>query len=110
MRTLLALLLVLVACGPAGPPPPGPLDRATFKRLLLGSELIEARLQHENVIAKRSDSPVEQYYDDLFKEEGVTKEDFRRTFDAYTQHPAELKVIYQEVLAELDSLKDLPVH
>jgi hypothetical protein len=106
MRTLLPTLLLLAACGAAEAPPDDLLDRATFTRVLLEAQLVEARLNHELVIGKRGDSPVERYYEELFRQEGVAREDFERTFDWYTGHPEELRAVYQQVLTSLDSLKE----
>lgn len=106
MRTLLLALLLLAACGTADAPPADLMDRASFTRVLLQAQLVEARLNHELVIGKRGDSPVERYYDELFRQQGVSREAFERTFDWYTGHPEELRTVYQEVLTTLDSLKE----
>lgn len=106
MRTLPVLLLVLAACGAPEAPPPGLLDRATFKHVLLRAQLVEARLNHELVVGKRGDSPIAQYYAELFQEEGVTQAAFDSTFAYYAARPEAMKAIYQEILTELDSLKE----
>lgn len=106
MRRLLPLLFVLAACSTAEAPPADLLDRAKFKQVLLGAQLVEARLNQEMVIEHRMDNPVEVYYTDLFKKEDVTREQFERTYRFYTEHPAEMKAIYEELIVELDSLKE----
>jgi hypothetical protein len=106
MRALLLALVLLAACGTADAPPPDLLDRATFTRVLLQAQLVEARLNHELVIGKRGDSPVERYYDELFRQEDVSREAFERTFDWYSDHPEEMRAVYQDVLTTLDSLKE----
>jgi hypothetical protein len=49
---------------------------------------------------------VKDYYAELFTEEQITEEQFKRTFQYYAEHPEELKAIYAEILVELDSLKE----
>lgn len=107
MRTGTAfLLLFLVACGGKEKPPSAPLDRAKFKEVLMGSLLIEARLNQELTVDKRADSPASAYYDEMFKKQGVTKADFRATYDAYLKQPEALKAVYQDVLNDLQQRAD----
>lgn len=90
------------------------LPRETFKNTLLEAQLIEARLHHEMIVDKRMDMPVGRYYEEMLKEQGVSEEAFKRTFDWYTEHPEELKTIYAEVLVELqrrgEQVKDSAAH
>ena len=105
-RAWIAGLFLLLACGGEETRPAGLLDREKFKHVLMGSQLIEARVNHEMVKDKRVDSPVQQYYDSLFVAEGVTEAEFKSTFTFYTQHPEELKAIYEEILVDLGRKKD----
>ena len=102
-------ILVLASCSRPQPEPAGLLPREKFKSTLLGSQLIEARLNHEMVNDKRLDMPVREYYAELFKAEGVSEQAFKTTFQWYVEHPADLKVIYEEILVELQKRADKPV-
>jgi hypothetical protein len=106
MRFLLPFILLLAACSNAEAPPADLIERDRFKHVLLRAQLVEARLNHEMVIDHRPDSPVKDYYAELFTEEQITEEQFKRTFQYYAEHPEELKAIYAEILVELDSLKE----
>lgn len=108
MRRLVAIaMLVFAACsGPKEERPKDLLDRETFKRVLYGAQLVEARLNHELVIGERHDMPVKDYYAELFKQQGVTEQAFRATFQWYAEHPEEMKAIYQEILTQLQHEKD----
>lgn len=90
------------------------LPRDTFKNTLLEAQLIEARMHHEMIVDKRMDMPVGRYYEEMLKEQGVSEEAFKRTFDWYTEHPEELKTIYAEILVELqrrgEQVKDSAAH
>lgn len=107
MRIGIVLLLVfLVACGGSEKPPDAPLDRAKFEQVLMESLLIEARVDQQMTLDKRNDGPVEGYYDEMFKKEGVTKEDFKATYDAYVKQPDQLKSVYQDILNDLQQRAD----
>ncbi len=98
--------VVLLACRSEPAPPGGVLDRAKFKEVLLEAQLIEARITQEMVTEKRVDGPVLQYYDSLFAAQGITREEFTRTFDRYAARPEELKSVYEEILVDLGRRKD----
>ena len=60
---------------------------------------------------KASVKPVSSaYYDAMFTEKGITKEQFRTTFDHYLDRPEELKAIQEEVIARLSKEKDEAAH
>lgn len=100
------LLLFLVACGGKEKSPSGPLDRAKFEQVLMESLLIEARLNQELTVDQRANGPASADYDEMFKKQGVTKEEFRATYDAYMKQPEELKAVYQDVLNDLQQRAD----
>lgn len=100
------LFLFLVACGGKEKPPSGPLDRKKFEQVLMESLLIEARLNQELTVDKREDGTTSAWYDEMFKKQGVTKADFRATYDAYLKQPEELKSVYQDVLNDLQQRAD----
>ena len=100
------VLLLAVGCRTADPKPVGLLDRDVFKDVLLEATLIEARMNHELIVAHQDHVPVEQYYADMFQEKGVTRAAFDASFTYYASRPEEMKAIYEEVLAELSRRKD----
>ncbi|MBK8341527.1 MAG: DUF4296 domain-containing protein [Flavobacteriales bacterium] len=109
MRTLFFIcVLVLSACAGEEGPAPGtpPLDRETFVDALTGSYLIEARVNRERAVELKLDGPIAGYYDAMFAEKGITKEQFKATFDHYLERPEELQAIQEEVIARLSKEKD----
>jgi len=111
MRTGVALLLLfLVACGGSEKPPQAPLDRKKFEQVLMESLLIEARVNQEITLDKGGNTPAAHYYEEMFKKEGVTKEDFKTTYDAYVKQPDQLKSVYQDVLNDLQQRADSTSH
>jgi hypothetical protein len=111
MRSRAALLLLfLVACGEVEKPPKAPLDRKKFEEVLMESLLIEARVKQEVTLDRRDDSPAAHYYEEMFRKEGVTREDFKATYDAYVKQPEQLKAVYQDVLNDLQQRADSTGH
>lgn len=109
MRKLCAFTLValLLACSSdRTDTPDGLLDREHFKQTLLKAQLIEARMNHELVITHVAGIPAEEYYAEMFKAQDTTKEQFQKTFTYYSEHPLEMKTIYEEIFVELSRRKD----
>ena len=102
---LIAMVATLFSCqGDARPE--GILGREEFKEALFDAQLIEARMNHELVLEQMEAMPVEQYYDEMFLHHETTKEQFKESFDYYSQHPDSLKLIYEEIIMELTLRKD----
>lgn len=107
MRSTLFLLMLFAACTVREEAPPADvLPREQFKNVLLEAQLIEARMNHELVVAHHSSIPADHYYAEMFKTEGTTKEAFKRSFTYYSGRPEEMKTIYEELLTELSRRKD----
>lgn len=104
------LLLFLIACGGKDNQPSAPLDRAKFEQVLMESLLIEARMDQGRMVDKRADSLASAYFEAMFKKQGVTRADFRATYDAYLDRPEELKSVYQDVLNDLQQRVDSVAH
>jgi hypothetical protein len=110
MRMALAMaLLFLASCHGGDVPPSGLLERDRFKEVLLQAQLIEARVNHELIVEHISQVPTDRYYAEMFKEQGVTEEEFTKTFRYYAATPKEMKAIYEEIITELTFRKDQPV-
>ena len=100
-RLVLIACVLLGACTSGNDVPDGLLPREKFVAVLTEAQLIEARRNHELVIEQISDAPVAKYYEDLFRSQGVTEEQFVFTYAYYADHPDEMKPIWEEVLTEL---------
>lgn len=110
MKRWLPILLLLVACAAEEQAPRDLLDRTVFKRLLMGSQLIEARTSQEVMSTERTATTARAQYDELFAAEHVTVEEYRKTFDWYAAHPEKLKPIYEEILVDLQHAADSSTH
>lgn len=100
-------LLAFWACNePAERLPTDVLPRDRFQQVMLEAELIEARMNHELIVAHHSAIPSERYYSEMFSAQNTTKEEFQRSFDYWTSRPEEMKAIYESILIELSRRKD----
>jgi hypothetical protein len=93
-------LIELTGCAPqtGGPPPPDLIGRAEMVSVITDLTLSEAALGSE---------PLATFNDTLrrinvLKEHNMTHARFINSFRFYTEHPKELKSIYDEVLAGLE--------
>ena len=107
MRILAVIMLglALVACQ-MEERPEGIMERDEFKEALLDAQLVEARMNHEMILEQMKTMPVQKYYEELFERHQITEEQFQETFNYYTEHPDELKAIYEEIMTELTLRKD----
>ena len=108
MRRMVAFLLfcTAIACDRPEPLPEGVLDKERFASVMTDVRLVEARINHELMVDHANAINSDRYYDEVFEKQGVTEEEFRTSFDYYSQRPEELKAIYEVVLADLSRLKD----
>ena len=107
MKRLFIITLLALACSAREDAPPSDvLPRDRFKEVLLEAQLLEARMSQELTVAHVGTIPSEQYYEELFKAKGTTKDEFRRSFAYWSGRSEDMKEIYEEILAELGRRKD----
>lgn len=98
---------LLASCAEQEPQAPSDLiARDVFVQVMADVQLIESRINHEMVVDQRIDSPARRYYDDLYTERKITKVQYERTYKWYTEHPEQMKAVYEDVLAELARRKE----
>lgn len=103
---ILVLVGFLGCSGPDQKPPADLIPRDRFVQVLADVHVIEARISHEMVVDQRTDSPAQRYYEEMYTERGITKEQYVRTYRWYTEHPDVMKALYDEVLQELGGRKE----
>ncbi|MBK7384866.1 MAG: DUF4296 domain-containing protein [Flavobacteriales bacterium] len=105
-RAWLIGLLILAGCAPKETLPEGVLDREHFTEVVLGATLIEARMNVERTTELGAAIPMDRYYDDLFKEQGIDRAQFEKSFNHYAEQPLVMKAIYDDVIDRLRIRKD----
>jgi len=106
VQVLFAVGLLFACSSERGAPPEGILDRDRFKQALLEAQLVEARMNHELVVSRQTGIPAEDYYAEMFRQLGITRQEFGKSFTYYSGRPEEMKLIYEEILTELGRRKD----
>jgi len=101
MRYWFLLLIVLISCTARDEVFEPALDRVVFKEALKQSLVIEARANKERIELKMDSIPMDRYYGAMFDELSITREDFRATYLAYSEHPDEFELVFEEVAEEL---------
>lgn len=106
MKRPVLLALVLLGCTAQEPAPPADLiARGAFVQVLADVQMIEARINHA-VVDQRTDSTGQNYYDGMYAERKITKDEYARTYQWYAEHPEQMKAVYEEVLVELGKRKE----
>lgn len=85
--------------------PDGLIDPNTFTAIMIDVQLTEGMSTQKNYV--RNNSSKQQAVDPyapIFKKHGVNAEEFRRTYDFYSQNPRKMEVIYEQVLDSLNKL------
>jgi hypothetical protein len=49
---------------------------------------------------------IPDYYARIYLKHGTTEQDFKTSFDWYTQHPEKLKLVYEDVIVALSKLEE----
>lgn len=106
MRRMLLPLLLLAACGHAERLPEGVMDRERFTQAIVGMTLLEARMSMEASAGPPAPPPMDRYYADFFRENGLDSASFRRSFDYYAMRPGEMESIYEDAVERLRRMKD----
>jgi len=102
---LLGLVVFTVGCEEAEEQAPEDiLSQDEFTAIMIDVQLIEGMKVHR-LGPKRNRSPdMEVLYGNVFLKHGIDESDFEKTYDYYKKRPAEMEVIYEQVLDSLSKL------
>lgn len=105
--TLIFLCLLFSACSEKKTEsiPDHILSKQKMAEVMLDIHLLEASisLNVTNVDKYTIGNPTPNF--DVLKKNNITKKQYDESFDYYTQHPALLNEVYQEVLNELSKMQ-----
>lgn len=98
-------LFFLSGCGEkAEAPAEDILSKEVFTRVMIDVQLVEGMKIHR-LGPKRDENPdMEILYAHVLAQHEITKEEFLKTYDYYKARPAEMELIYEEVLDSLSKL------
>lgn len=77
--------------------PKGILDTDKMTSVMVDIQLLEGLIAVRTIQTEK----INFYYNTTFKKHKIDKKTFDRSIEYYTGHPAELEIIYQDVITEL---------
>lgn len=105
MKRLIPLLLVLLfSCKPKLPVPPDdviPMDK--MRVLLADMHVVEAVAETKAQVGANEKNLVQEYDEQVFKNNKVTREDYTKSFKWYEENPVLLNQLYDSILNDLSA-------
>ncbi len=92
--TAIAGLLITASC--SSPKPEIPMDR--FAEIVYETHRADAIIQIAGLNDKKIKNDSLSYYNDLFKKQGITREEFIKTIEWYVNNPEQYKELYKKVM------------
>lgn len=77
-----------------------PLEENKLIQILIDAHIAEGALQSSDKATK--DSLSKNYYDQIFKIHGVSKEDFNDAMKVLEENPARMEALYKKLMDEID--------
>ncbi len=97
INILFAIALVLSSCAEEQKEPPADLiPENQFVELLVDMNLIEAVRSMTMTKEKSSKVPTEEFYNHIWKEKGITEEEFLRSFAFYRKDVEKMSELYSQ--------------
>ncbi len=84
--------------------PEGVLSHDQMVDILVDIHLIEGARSGTQILGDTNSIP--DYYAHIYIKHGTTEQDFKTSFDWYTQHPKILKAVYEDVIVALSKLEE----
>jgi len=82
-----------------------PIDMEMMSDILVEMHIVQSTIKQLQVKRKDIEGITEEHHARIFKDYGITKEDFDKSIEYYNYRTEELKIIYEEVITKL-SLMD----
>ena len=92
------ILVLFFSCKETPKPlPSGILDNTKMTEVMVDVQLLEGLIAVRTI----EEEQINFYYNATFEKHGIDKNTFDLNINYYIEHPAELEVIYQDVITEL---------
>ena len=99
------LFAVLLACADDGPKPPDdPVSEELMVEVLRDFHLSQSYHELKGLSADTLDLVMNRSFNNILEEKGIDRDKFEATFDYYLTHPEEFTLLYERVVAEIDSI------
>ena len=101
---LLALWALTACVDKSVQVPEGYIPKEKMVDIMVDIHLVEGARSGTLLLGDTNKLP--DYYARIYEKYGLTEAEFKTNFDWYTQHPQELKAVYEEVIVELSKLEE----
>src|SRR5688500_10614741 len=104
MKWLLCIFLTVFLLSCSGDKIPEEiLPRDKMIDVMIDIHLAEAAISTQQIYGENANQKAADYYDRVFRQHGIRKEEFRKSFDWYTAHPEIFKEVYDELIVKMSS-------
>ena len=105
---ILVLVFVISACGDGRELeiPEDVIPRDTMASALLDMHLIEGAKVGQKIMGDTLKAT--HYYEKMYHKYGISKEQFDRSFQFYSEHPEVMNNMYKEVIERLNKIQQAP--
>lgn len=97
---ILAIIITLIALG-CKSTPNGLLSEEKMVEVLTEIHIAEGRLKTVNIFSDSAKKMAPVLYHEIYREQQITAEDFKTSYDYYQKHPKQFEAIIDKVIIEL---------
>ncbi len=96
------ILIFLASCRPAVPSVPSKYIQPIKMKMVLSDMFIADAISHTRAVAGVGEKDfTSQYYATIYKNHGITEDDFKKSYKFYEDNPGLLNKLYEETLSEM---------
>jgi hypothetical protein len=102
-------LMLILACGKTDKNaiPPDVMNKEQMENILYDMHLAEGIVGYQSSGLDSNARKVLGYYEQIYKKNNLTKEQFIHSYDFYIQHPVMLDSIYSNIITKLSEQESL---
>ena len=99
---IIAILIFLSACKPAAPTVPSKFIQPDKMKMVLSDMFIADAISSNRAMGGTNEKQfTSQYYATIYKNYGITQDEFAKSYKFYEDNPVLLNKLYDEVLGEI---------
>src|SRR6185295_7282656 len=95
------LLVLLASCKPENRRPAGILPEDKMVEIMIDVHIFEAVKESKKIPVDSLPQVISANYQQIFKNHGISEEQFRKSFDYYEHNPAKMDDLMTKVIDEL---------
>jgi hypothetical protein len=96
---------MLLSCGQTDERPPNLISESKMVEVMVDTHIFEAMAEGRNLLNDTLARFVKKNYGEIFRENGITEDQFLRTFDYYEHNPGKMDELMTKVIDELSKME-----